>query len=87
MIDRSLKVWGGLARVKERRGDVRVLVCNTTKKRAVEILNRHGWVSANYFNDHFCLTGNKAEIAICTTEGVWASQSVDGRVFTKLMEV
>ena len=63
---RKLKVWGGTDG-----GRGRVIVAATTKKRAVEVLNKWARVSMYHFNDYWTETGNELELKTATEEGVW----------------
>jgi len=73
---RTLKIWGGMMNMKKTRNpnggnQTRTLVAATTKKRAVELLDR---ISMGYFNDNFVETGNAVELATATEEGVWVNE-------------
>lgn len=70
---RKLKMWGGDARVKSLSQswgrDARMLVVETSQKKAVEALNkrRGGYTSLNHFRDYWCETGNALELALLKT--------------------
>ena len=64
---RKPKVWGMLVG-----GTDRVLVCATSQRAAVELLERAGfYVTLNGFRNYACETGNAADHRLATEPGVW----------------
>lgn len=80
---RKLKVWGGQSMLKSTQNlngsyQTRTIVAATTKKRAIELMNLldRGY-SQHYFDNYWCETGNKLELATATEEGVWVNEGHD----------
>ena len=72
---RKLKIWGGTVQASYYGKIVgtRVIVSTTSKKRAVELLNKtdDAHLSLYEFNLFWTETANKLELATATKEGVW----------------
>lgn len=73
---KKLKVWSGLVfhrRVEgERRKQCEAIVCATSQKEAREYLEHVGGrMSAGYFRDYWCETGNEYALATATEPGIW----------------
>lgn len=67
---KALKIWGGLT--TQNGNQLRTIVCATTKKRAIELLNeKAGRMTTSYFNGYWSQTGNPAEVQVAKEEGVW----------------
>lgn len=70
---KAYKVFGGFSYNHNEKKHMRVIIAETSRKKAAEKIG----ISANYIRTHFSITGNSGEIELATTkkgEPIWINK-------------